>query len=861
MYPDRMLSMVHLERSLPMKWFLLLSLLLPSVCDAPTSVRITFPSSVRAGTWTSLGCQSDGYPAASHYRWRKVCPHSSMPLCSGSQWWSQCSYYASFEDVFCEFICTARNSVGEKDSDPIRLDIQYGPRNVEIISEDTVKEGTEITLTCRGEANPPVHTYSWRKICNRQRKDLGENTDTIRIQPTRNDASCSYICTAGNSVSSRDSTPKHINVQYKPRDFQIAHSVNGDDKRDLTSVNERDTVNISCTSQNSDPAVSGYSWYRLTQNKPVSGQILLFESISKDDSGNYQCEARNNVGTGRSHIITIRVQYAPTSVRITFPSSVRAGTWTSLTCQSNGYPAASSYRWRKVCPHSSMPLCSGSQWRSQCSYYPSVEDVGCEFICTARNSVGEKDSDPIRLDIQYGPRNVEIISEDTVKEGTEITLTCRGEANPPVHTYSWRKMCNRQRKDLGENTDTIRIQPTRNDASCSYICTAGNSVSSQDSTPKHINVQYGPRNVEIISEDTVKEGTEITLTCRGEANPQVHTYSWRKMCNRQRKDLGENTDTIRIQPTRNDASCSYICTAGNSVSSRDSTPKHINVQYAPRNVMVSISPSGSAIHEGDNITLSCTSDSNPPTSWYKWVRRQGEETEPLESTERDLTLYRITPKQEGVYSCEAGNSVGANRSEGRRIEVVRSSFRLLIGISMGLLGSVITVVLVIVCYRRKWKKTDSTSPRCTEATNTVYSVAMKRNQVKERPVYENVMMTESTDSQGHSPPDDCVEYATINFGASSQTPEGQKQPGATRGKGKKPLKARPDNDPTVIYSLINKAPSPSQVQQPSSPRGWRERVSGGWVRTLTGWVRSQGQRDTECRHGITSKSPQTVPLE
>ncbi|XP_072423590.1 B-cell receptor CD22-like [Chiloscyllium punctatum] len=547
------------------------------------------------------------------------------------------------------------------------------PRNVSISltegHKDRLQEGDSVTLQCDVLYSQPAITgYSWYQdgawLPSARRQ-------TMEIRDISYSQFGEYFCEVRNRIGSGRSEGIELRGQYKPRDFQIAHSVNGDAWRDLTSVNERDTVNISCTSQNSDPAVSGYSWYRLTQNKPVSGQILLFESISKDDSGNYQCEARNNVGTGRSHTINIKVQYAPTSVRITFPPSVRAGVWTSLSCQSDGHPAAVSYRWWKECPHGSMSLCSGRQWRSQCSFYASVEDVDCEITCTVRNTVGEKKSDPIRLDIQYGPRNVEIISEDTVKEGTEITLTCRGEANPPVHTYSWRKMCNRQRNNLRENTDTIRIQPTRIDASCSYICRARNSVSSRDSTPKHINVQYGPGDVTIVRSEPqgeVKEGDRVTLTCNSRSNPGAR-YTWYKdnVNTAVNKGTG-NILTIRsITPTE---SGDYYCKAENVIGSQTSKSFRIEVLYAPRNVMVSVSPSDSAIHEGDNITLSCTSDSNPPTSWYKWERRQREETESLESSERDLTLYRITHKQEGVYSCEAGNTVGANRSEGRRIEVV-----------------------------------------------------------------------------------------------------------------------------------------------------------------------------------------------
>ncbi|XP_072409772.1 B-cell receptor CD22-like [Chiloscyllium punctatum] len=184
------------------------------------------------------------------------------------------------------------------------------PRNVSISltegHKDRLQEGDSVTLQCDVLYSQPAITgYSWYQdgawLPSARRQ-------TMEIRDISYSQFGEYFCEVRNRIGSGRSEGIELRGQYKPRDFQIAHSVNGDARRDLTSVNERDTVNISCTSQNSDPAVSGYSWYRLTQNKPVSGQILLFESISKDDSGNYQCEARNNVGTGRSHTINIKVQ-------------------------------------------------------------------------------------------------------------------------------------------------------------------------------------------------------------------------------------------------------------------------------------------------------------------------------------------------------------------------------------------------------------------------------------------------------------------------------------------------------------------------------------------------------------------------
>ncbi|XP_059497258.1 hemicentin-1-like [Stegostoma tigrinum] len=882
-----------------------------------------------------------------------------------------------------DYYCKAENQFGNSTSNSFRIEVLYGPRNVEVFSVDTVTERTEITLTCRSEANPRPKSYSWIKMCNGQRTDLEWNSASVRIVTTRDDSSCSYICTARNSVSSGDSKPKHINIQYVPRDFKIWKSVNGDSKRDLTAVNEGDTVNISCISQKSDPAVSGYSWYSHSQNKRVDGNILLFESISKPESGDYQCEARNNIGAGNSETITIRVQYAPTSVQITHPQIVRAGDVVQLRCVSDGHPPVRFFRWQKECPSDSMSLCPGLsqcsvsaavedaacnyicsarnsvgvkdsdpvrlniqyaptsvqithpqivragdvvqlrcvsdghppvrffRWQkecpsdsmslcpglSQCSVSAAVEDAACNYICSARNSVGVKDSDPVRLNIQYaprdvtvvhtepqrevkdgdrvslncnsrsnpeavytwfkdnvnraahkgtgkvltirsisrtdsgdyyckaenwigastsnsfrievlyGPRNVEVFSVDTVTERTEITLTCRSEANPRPKSYCWIKMCNGQRTDLEWNTASVRIVTTRDDASCSYVCTARNSVSSGDSNPKHINIQYAPTSVQITHPQIVRAGDVVQLRCVSDGHPPVRFFRWQKECPSDSMSLCPGLSQCSVSAAVEDAACNYICSARNSVGVKDSDPVRLNIQYAPRNMKVLITPLNSTINEGDNITLSCTSDSNPPPSWYKWTRRKGEETEALESSERDLTLYRVTRKQEGVYSCQAGNTVGANRSEECRIEIRKSSFGLIIGICMAPLAFIITMVLVIVCYRRKQNTCDCSSQQRTEGTNTAHSVVMKHIQVKEKTVYENMVMTECTDSQRHSAPDGCVEYATINFASSSQMPAGQKQTGAAWGKGKKVLRTSSDNDPIVVYSLIKKASS------------------------------------------------------
>ena len=80
----------------------------------------------------------------------------------------------------------------------------------------------------------------------------------------------------------------------------------------------------------------------------------------------------------------------------------------------------------------------------------------------------------------------------------------------------------------------------------------------------------------------------------------------------------------------------------------------------PKSVSVSISPG--EIVEGSSVTLTCSSDANPPVHNYTWYMRTGAESL-IRGTGDSISFY-VTSDSSGLYYCEAENEVGSQTSTG-----------------------------------------------------------------------------------------------------------------------------------------------------------------------------------------------------
>ncbi|XP_071385993.1 Fc receptor-like protein 2 isoform X2 [Centroberyx affinis] len=154
---------------------------------------------------------------------------------------------------------------------------------------------------------------------------------------------------------------------------------------------EGSSVTLTCSSD-ANPAAT-YTWYKENGNpdyKPFSTepqQQLAFVSIQSPDSGEYYCEAVNELGGNRSDSISINVKYGPKvpSVLVSPSGETVEGSSVNLTCSSDANPAAT-YTWYKE--NEASPKASGQTF----TITNFTSEHSGEYYCEARNPLGATNS-------------------------------------------------------------------------------------------------------------------------------------------------------------------------------------------------------------------------------------------------------------------------------------------------------------------------------------------------------------------------------------------------------------------------------------------------------------------------------------
>ncbi|KAG7313722.1 hypothetical protein KOW79_000055 [Hemibagrus wyckioides] len=232
--------------------------------------------------------------------------------------------------------------------------------------------------------------------------------------------------------------------------------------------------------------------------------------------------------------------------------------------------------------------------------------------------------------------------------------TCTLSNNP---TYIWYK--NGQRV-----TDQYRneLYFLSNDAG-SYSC----AVRGHEAL--HSPAVYSPKNTSAVvlpSGDTV-EGDSVTLSCSSDANPPVLTYSWFKKSAAADTRLTTGQD-YSISNISSQDSGLYYCTADNQLGHHTSTPVHLDVLYPPKNTRAVVLSSGDIL-EGASVTLSCSSDANPPVLTYSWFK-QSAAADTMLTTGQDYSISNISSQDSGLYYCTACNKPGHHNSTPVHLDVL-----------------------------------------------------------------------------------------------------------------------------------------------------------------------------------------------
>ncbi|XP_071202446.1 B-cell receptor CD22-like [Salvelinus alpinus] len=588
------------------------------------------------------------------------------------------------------------------------------------------------------------------------------------------------------------------------------------------------TVDISCTYVGYYSTTSTF-WFRsdkltpedLTRDPGYAGRVehtgtyrgpftLRITDLREEDSAEYRFTFKTyNFEWGRSFPGTT-LTVTGLQVKVTPAAEGQKTLTCSTTCTLTDKPNPT-YIWYK------------NGWNVQDNSSPmysiSSEDVDSSFYCAVK---GHED---LHSPAVYKPKNtsVSVSPSGEIVEGSSVTLTCSSDANPPVQSYTWwyKKNGGEYQSMTGPQHVFSQIQSSDTGE---YYCEAQNEMGTDRSRTINMDVKYGPKNtsMSVSPSGEIVEGSSVTLTCSSDANPPVDKYTWYK---KNEASLTGSEKTYNFTTISSEDSGEYYCEAENKYGRLNSSSVSVDVQYGPKNTSVSVSPSGEIV-EGSSVTLTCSSDANPPVDKYTWYFQNKTF---LNGFEQIYNISNFKSKDNGHYHCEAWNGRGSRNSTALMIILPGKQTVLTAAV-----GITVVVLVVILClsglmwFRKKASKSTSDTRDTSENV-----------QGDSSPVYDNIsgMVMTSTAAQTAATVDqDDVHYASVHFSRSKiqevplystvQLPQPQKQDEDVQydavkfnwpSNSNRPTAAQAAGDSSAIYSRVNK-PRRAEHNKPRTKR-------------------------------------------
>ncbi|XP_030638754.1 sialoadhesin-like [Chanos chanos] len=171
-----------------------------------------------------------------------------------------------------------------------------------------------------------------------------------------------------------------------------------------------------------------------------------------------------------------------------------------------------------------------------------------------------------------------------------------------------------------------------------------------------------------VSPDTVREGQRVTLTCYTTCtlsnNP---TYIWYR---NNQPVTNKHTNILYLDSVSSEDADNYSCAVRGQENLRSPAV------YSPKNTRVSVSPSGQVV-EGSSVTLTCSSDANPPVHTYTWYKKDNGAEPSLMGSGQNYSITNISSEDSGQYYCRAENRIGNSSSTEIHLNVTCEYIRIL----------------------------------------------------------------------------------------------------------------------------------------------------------------------------------------
>ncbi|XP_060905394.1 B-cell receptor CD22-like [Labrus mixtus] len=257
-----------------------------------------------------------------------------------------------------------------------------------------------------------------------------------------------------------------------------------------------------------------------------------------------------------------------------------------------------------------------------------------------------------------------------VEDGSQVRLNCSALAPcfavPPSLTWAPRIGDIEEHLEGNIVTSVINFTASYLQNGKKFSCTvlynrqAGNSDLQYEQSLT-LQVLYPPDNTSVSYSDPVKEGSLVTLTCNTSAYPDADSYTWYKVDGDQVTAVGSKK---MLSTTVSEVDSQFYCKVSNRVGTQNSSIVQLDVQFAPKETMVIVNPTG-PIPEGNSITFTCISRANPPVKSYTWHRNDEQDKE-LGST---LVINDVDTSHSGSYRCAAKNELGEETSAEIQLDI------------------------------------------------------------------------------------------------------------------------------------------------------------------------------------------------
>jgi len=408
--------------------------------------------------------------------------------------------------------------------------------------------------------------------------------------------------------------------------------------------------------------------YSLSYRASARGSRLSFQSLTKEDEGQYICTATNRVGSQQAQTMLYvqeRSGYGPDQsgqtgqfdeVSVT-PEDMTAQMDEDviLTCRT---PSGYTSEWTKY--NGQLPY-GATQANGVLTIPRASPDNSGIYVCTVTGPTGDSQKAQARVTVQGfsgGPPTVRIEPEmQTIGQGKSTELRCIATGNPPPKV-TWTKVGeDLTSPSLVVSGTTIMVRNAVVADRGMYLCSAENPAGSARASSI---LEVEPREVptiDIFPEDsqTITTGSSVLFQCRAMTGIPTPKITWTR---EDRRPIAQNAEilsggVLRITRVTGQEAGQYQCKAENEAGSVEAMATLI-IHATPT---VRLAPQGSVtIPVGQPLSIRCTvtGDPLPAITWNKI----GVASRQVGSSSPTYEISSVTKQDEGTYACVATNAAG-----------------------------------------------------------------------------------------------------------------------------------------------------------------------------------------------------------